>query len=181
MALDTVNNNLRGVVVPTTFILDVAKLDDIDVNSAQFKELLVRLYQNLNRMCLAINKKTSGIYSLNQFVTSNEYFPAIAATSLTNEQYRPTTRIVIDFGILPNAGLKSTPHGINVNAVLTWVGIQGWATDPIALQGIPIPYASPTAANNIELYVDATNVNVITGSDRTSFTTTYIVLEFLTQ
>jgi hypothetical protein len=44
-----------------------------------------------------------------------------------------------------------------------------------------LPYASPTDADNIELSVDVTNVSITTGSDRTGFTTTYIVLEYIKQ
>ncbi len=181
MAIEKVNQNTFGSTVPTTFVLDVARLSDINVNSDDFKELLVRLYQNLNRMALVLNTKTSGYFPINQFVTGNQWFPTTAATSLTNALYRPETRIVINFGMLPNAGTKSVPHGINVTSQTVWVRIYGTATDPIGLTGIPILYASSVLANNIELNVDATNVNVTTAADYTAYTTTIIVLEFLTQ
>lgn len=180
MALELLNPNLYGSFVPTTFLLDVSIINKIDIDSPEFKELLVRLYRNLNRMCLSLNVKTSGYYALNQFVTGDLYFPATAGTSLVNADYRPVTRKVINFGTLPNAGTKSVAHGITINAGVSFVRIYGSSTDPVGFNYIPLPYASPTDANNIELNVDATNVNVITGSDRTAYTLTYIVLEFLT-
>lgn len=180
MALELVNQNLSGSFVPTTFILDVAQLDDIDVTSDEFKELLVRLYQNLNRIALSLNVKTSGYYALNQFVTGSLWFPSVASTSLVNNPYRPETRVVINFGALPNAGSKSVAHGITCNSGVSFTHIYGTATDPVGFNYIPLPYASASGADDIELKVDATNVTVITASNRTAFTTTYIVLEFLT-
>ena len=180
MAIPTVNQNLSGSFIPTTFIFDAALLQEMDINSDEFKELLIRLYQNLNRMALSLNVKTSGYYPLNQFVTSDLYFPSTASTGLTPVTYRPVTRVVINFGILPNAGTKSVLHGITVTNATSFTRIYGTATDPVGHNYIPLPYASPTLVNNIELKVDATNVTVITGIDRTAFTITYIVLEFLT-
>ena len=40
----------HGAYAPTTFIWDVEQLQHIEVTSPEFKELLVRLYQNLNLM-----------------------------------------------------------------------------------------------------------------------------------
>ncbi|MGH3054170.1 MAG: hypothetical protein ACRDL7_04235 [Gaiellaceae bacterium] len=180
MVIPVVNPNIQGSFVPTTFIMDVASLQEVDVNSEEFKELLVRLYQNLNRIVLSLNIKTSGYYDTNQFVDGSLWFPSAASSSLVNTPYRPETRLVVNFGALPNTGSKSVAHGITCNGAVSFTRIYGAATDPINFKYIPLDYASPTAANNIELKVDATNVTVITGSDRTAFTTTYIVLEFLT-
>jgi hypothetical protein len=184
MPIPVANSNTIGINVPNTFVLDVSQVQQLEELSPAFKELLIRLYQNLNRMCLALNEKTSGVYSTNQFVTSNTYFPNTpqtgVAVSLNVAFYRPSTRVTINFGALPNASTKSVPHGITVNAATSWVLIQGWATDPVGLTGIPIPYSSATSTKIIELNVDATNVNVTTNSNRTNYTITYIVLEFLT-
>jgi hypothetical protein len=184
MAIPVANQNTSGISVPNTFIFDVSQIQQLQELSPEFKELLVRLYQNLNRMCLALNAKTGGIYPLNQFVTGNNYFPDSVVTgvaaSLVQSYYRESTRILINFGALPNASTKSVPHGLTVNANTVWVYIQGWATDPSGLTGIPIPYSSSSTANIIELNVNATNVNVTTNSNRTNYTITYIVLEFLT-
>jgi len=184
MPIPIVNQNIYGIDVPNTFVLDIGQIQELAIDP-NFKELLVRLYQNLNIMCLALNDKTGGYYTLNQFVTGNTYFPDTVGTGvavgLIQSEYRPSTRIVINFGALPNAGTKSVPHGITVTADTSWVLIMGTATDPIGLTGIPIPYASSVAADIVELYVDATNVNVTTNGNLTNYTTTLIVLEFLTQ
>ena len=40
----TPQQNQVGAFVPTSFIWDVARVGEIEVNSPEFKELLVRLY-----------------------------------------------------------------------------------------------------------------------------------------
>ena len=88
--------------------------------------------------------------------------------------------MVINFGALPNAGTKSVPHNIPINGSYTFTRIYGAASDTTGLNYIPLPYASPTAANNIELNLDATNVNIITGSNRSNFNITYVIVEYIT-
>lgn len=165
-----------GLYIPTTNVWDVSELYSVDVTSPEFKELLVRLYQNINNISIAVNLKDSGYYVDQEFVNGQQFFNP---TPNTTADYRADFRKLIDFGTLPNAGTKSVPHGITVDANTTWTRIYGAATDPVNLIGLPLPYASPTDANEIELYVDATNVNVITGSNRTAFTRCYIILEYL--
>ena len=78
---------------------------------------------------------------------------------------------------------KSVAHGISTQTPYSLVKLYGSATDPGASSWtsvIPIPYASPTLANNIEINADATNINIITGSNRTNFTRSFIVIEWIT-
>jgi len=181
MAITPFNPNTVGNFIPTTFNMDVGVLQSTDVNSPEFKELLVRLYQTLNTMALSLNAKSTGSYSTNQLVTGDLYFPSTPGTTFVAPQWRPVTRKVIVFGALPNTATKTVPHGINFNANTTFVRVYATATNPTGFVSLPLPYASGTSANNIELFVDATNVNVITGSDRTAFTRCSVVVEFLTQ
>ncbi len=172
-----------GAFVSTTQVWDVARLYEIDIQSPEFKELLVRLYQNINNIATVLNLKDTGYYALTEFINGQLYFndPAIPLTSVSNPAFRQVFRKVIDFGALPNAGTKSVAHGLTITSGFRFTRIYATASDPIGMNYIPIPYASPTDANNIELNVDATNVNIITGSNRTAFTTTYVVLEYVKQ
>ncbi len=169
-----------GSFVPTTNIWDVQQLYQVDVTSPEFKELLVRLYQNVNNIALVLNTKTSGYYVQQEFVTGNIYFqPTASITNNANPQLRQTYRMVVDFGALPNATTKSVAHNIpDVDSNFTFVAIYGAATDPVALSYLPIPYASATN-DNIELEVDATSVSITTTSNRSSYTRCYVVLEYL--
>jgi hypothetical protein len=179
MAVPLYNINTTGQFVPTTYIFDPAELQQLDI-SPEFKETLIRLYQNLNRMQFSLNGKTTGSFPLNQTVTGQLYFPKQVSSSFVNQYDRPVTRLVVNCGTLGNAGVTTTPHGIIFNKGVSFVRIYGTATDPVNFLAIPLPYASPVLANNIELSVDATNVIITTGSNRTNFTITYVVLEFLT-
>jgi hypothetical protein len=167
-----------GSFLPTTQMLDISMLYAADVNSPEFKELLARVYQYLNVMSLVINTKDTGYYINQEFNTGQLFFNPL---SNNQTQLRPVFRKAIDFGILANTGLKSVPHNINPTTTYSFTRIYACASDPVGLNYIPIPYASPVLVNNIEINVDAVNVNITTGSNRTAFTICYVVLEFLKQ
>lgn len=166
MASNLQNN--AGLFLATTNVWDVQSLPSIDVNSAEFKELIVRLYQNINNICLAVNLKDSGYYVESEFVNGQVLFGD-----------RQIFRTVVNFGALPNATFKSIPHGIVVSNGFSFTRIYATASDQITMQYIPIPYASATLVNNIELDVDANNVTITTGIDMTAYTITYVVLEYV--
>lgn len=167
--------------VPTTNVWDVARLYEIDVTSPEFKELLVRLYQNVNNIALLLNIKDTGLYNTFEIVNGQTFFPdpalnsSTTATAINRQVYRTT----VNFGPLPNATTKSVAHNITTTPKTTFTRIYATASDTTARAYIPIPYASNTAADNIEIFVDATNVTIITGIDMTSYTVCYAILEYL--
>jgi hypothetical protein len=170
-----------GAFIGTTQVWDVSELDSTKGLTPELKELLIRLYQNLNNMAMAVNGKDTGIYHTDEFVTGKLYpfDPALNSGTASTPIQRPVYRKVINFGALPNAGTASIAHGLTVNTAYTWVKIAGYATDPVALLGVPLPYASDTANDNIELSVDDTNVIVTTASNWSAYTRCWVVLEFL--
>ena len=170
-----------GLFVPTTYIWDVARVNDVDVNTPEFKELLVRLYQNLNSMAIALNWKDTGFYLQEEFVNGQIYFPSptLSSTTAQSPTNRQVFRKVVNFGVLPNTAAKSVAHGLTITSGYSFTRIYGTATNP-STQFIPLPYAS-TTGDTIELSVDATNVTVTTVSNKSAFTTTYIVLEYIKQ
>lgn len=181
MADATFNNpSSYGAYTSTTNVWDVSQIYQTDVTSPEFKELLVRLYQNLNLMATLVNLKDTGYYDLQEFVCGQQYFqnPALSSTTGTMPTYRPVIRKTINFGQLPN-GTKSVAHGITCTSSTTFTRVYGAASDTSGFNYISLPYASPVLANNIELKVDATFVTIITGSNRTNFNISYIVIELL--
>jgi len=170
-----------GLFVPTTNVWDPTEIYSTEVTSPEFKELLVRLYQNLNSMAIALNLKDTGYYDTSAFVTGQKFFPKPGVTSLSATAVEPREiyRKVINFGALPNTGTTNVAHGITVDANTIFTRVYGVANDQTGLSYLPLPYASPTDANNIELSADNTNVTIITGSDRTAYTITYVILEWL--
>jgi len=169
-----------GVYIPTTDVFDSFNLQNIDPSSREFKDFLTRLRQTINTMSIVINLKDTGYYITDEIANGQLYFPDPALNSTTTKLpvFRNVFRKVIDFGALPNTATQTAAHGITITSTFSFTRIYATATDP-STSFIPIPYASPTAANNIELSVDATNVSITTGSDRTGYTTTYVVLEWI--
>ena len=158
-----------GLFLPTTYLYDTDKQDT--------GELIRNLYRNTNSIILALNKKDTGIYALTEFVNGQTFFPNQTLGNQSAE--RQVFRKVINFGTLPNAGTTSVAHGIAPSTAFTFTRIYGVANDTTGQSYLPLPYASPTAASTIELNVDATNVNITTGSNRTAYTITYVVLEYI--
>ncbi len=171
-----------GSFLPTTDVYDVASIYNIDITSDEFKLFLVRLRQSINNIAIVVNTCENGYYPLIEMINGQLFFPNPSLNSTTDSiPYRSVFRITINFGALPNTGTTSVAHGINFTSTYTATRIYGAATDTTGLNYIPLPYASPTAANNIELSVDGTNVNITTGSNRSNFNVSYVVLEYIKQ
>jgi len=170
-----------GAYIPTTTVMDVSEIYSTEVTSPEFKELLVRLYQNFNNLALAMNVKDTAIYDTEEFVSGRTFFPdpALDSTSTTAPAQRQTYRKVISFGALPNAATKTVAHGITIDANTTFTRIYGTSSDPAGLIYVPLPYSSTTLNENINLFVDNTNVSITAGINATAFTITYVVLEYM--
>jgi hypothetical protein len=138
----------------------------------------VKIREYLNNISIAVNKKDSGIYDSIETITGQSFLPTFSTSTSSNTNYRTVFRKTIDFGSLPNTTTKSVAHGIIFGTTFSTTKIYGSATDPTN-SFIPLPYSSPTLANNIELNLDGTNVNIITGSDRTSYTRSFVIIEYI--
>ena len=171
-----------GAFLQTTQIWDVSEIGKVDVTSDDFKKLIVNLHQQINNIVNVLNIKDTGKYVLSEFVNGQTFFsnPSLSSgTDQVAEDRQALRKVIYYTTALPNNGTATIPHGITCTSVTTFTRIYGSANDTTGNNYIPLPYASPTLANNIELKVDNTNVTIITGSNRTNFTKTYIVLEYL--
>ena len=92
-------------------------------------------------------------------------------------KFRYGSRTVIDFGALPNNGTSTAAHGIAVTSNTVFTSIRGTASLP-GTTYIPLPYPE-TAGNPVEVWIDATNVNIRTVSDYSAYTQAYIVLDWV--
>lgn len=72
----------------------------------------------------------------------------------------------VSLGALPNATTATVAH--NISNFDTLVKLEGVFTN--GTNSGSIPYASPTATKSIQAYVDATNITIVTGEDRSGFT-----------
>jgi len=161
-----------GSFVPTTNVWDVTRLYETEVNSPEFKELLVRLYQNINNMSLVLNTKVSGYYINEEFVSSKLFYNPNSTNPL---DLRPGFVKTINTGAL-GAGLTAVNHDLGVTATWQWISINGAATDTIGLVGNPIPFVG--AAGNIEVSVTSTQV-LITNTTGIAFTDSQVTIEYI--
>ena len=142
----------------------------------------LKLRQYLNNIATATNTKDSGIYDATETITGQRFLPTFSTDTGSNATYRSVFRKVIEFGALPNNGNKSVAHGLTFTETTSITRLYGAASDPAATDwtlGLPIPYASATAANVVEMNIDGTNVNILTNQDRTAFIRTFIVIEYM--
>ncbi len=163
-----------GSFIGTTSVWDVGRLYEIDVNSEEFKELLVRLYQNVNNIALALNTKETALYFLEEFNTSAQYFDAITNSQLL---LRPQFRRTYNIGAV-GAGVTTVAHGLTIGTTWIFTDIYGALTDNIGNNYYPLPWASAGGATNIELRVGAANI-VITNNSGIAFTSCIVTLEYL--
>jgi hypothetical protein len=163
----------QGSFVPTTNVWDVSRLYDIEVTSPEFKELLVRLYQNVNNIALVLNTKVTGYYINEEFVSGKLFFnPA----SNDPAALRPGFIKTINTGAL-GAGVTAVNHNIAVTNTFHWMFISGAATNTGTLVGYPITFAG-AAGNNIEVTVSATQV-IINNASGVTFTDSQVTLEYV--
>lgn len=141
------------------------------------------LQQQINSINMVLNTKVSGYYALSEFVNGAVWYPDPALTSATAQSptWRQEFQKVIVIGTLPNAaGTLTIAHGLTVTSGYSFTQIYGSANDP-STTFIPLPYASPVLADNIELWADTTNVYIKVGKDRSGFTDTRVVLKYIKQ
>ena len=168
--------------LPTTSNIDIQRLYSTDVNSTEFKELLVRLWQIVNKISVTTNMKDTGYYTETEFINSQFYFPdpTLAAAGDTNPRHHPVYRTVVNFGALPDTALKQVAHGITFTDTTIFTRLYGAASDKTATTvPLKIRHYIPIPQSNIELSVDDTYVNITTSDDKTAYTECYVVLEYL--
>lgn len=180
-------NNV-GLYIDTTQIWDEylqAARGDIDS-----RELFLRLYQNINKIAIALNLKDSGLYSQTEFVNGQLWCPINEITnflgtvgsgsSQLNAEPRQVYRKIVFCGDLPNANFKTIPHGIEVTDTTKFVRIYGTANEmntSTLKSFIPLPYAY--TGNIVSLQANATDIIIETVTNMTQFNEVWVVLEYL--
>lgn len=140
------------------------------------------IVEQLKRIANAVNIREIGWFLDEELLSGKAFIPGVnaAASGASSQIYRQVLRKVIDFGALPAAGTKSVPHNITVTNNFSLVFMCAAATDPVALIAFPIPYCDPGAlANGVALTMDATNVNITVGVNRSAFTRCFVTIEYL--
>jgi len=169
-----------GSFVPSTFIWEIQELQATNIDP-KLKDLLIRLYQNLNLMQIALNQKEFGNYAEQETLNGKVYFPDPGVNSLSGTQpvERQVFRKAINFGPLPDKTTKSVPHHIDINNGYSFTRIYGTASNETRTKFIPITYSTKTINESVEICVTDTDVVIETQIDYSSYNTTYVVLEYL--
>lgn len=141
----------------------------IDDNDALLDQLATRIIARVRRLIQTQAPASSGGGGggTDTFSTSE------TATGMVWIDGKTIYRKVVALGALPNATQKTVAHGITGMTGLTRLyGVCYEGTDRL-----PLPYTDPTgpSINGISLFCTATEVGVVTGVNRTTWTGTIIV------
>lgn len=168
----------KNISLPTTQAWDISSIQKTDVNTPEFKELIVRLYQHINRIALVVGKKESGLYLEEEFLTAQGYYNPNAAI---NVELRPVYRLVVNTGAL-GAGATVVAHGLITTNTWHFVHIYGaanyWNAAAANRRYCSLPWVSAGGAANIEVMVDGTNIT-ITNNSGITFDDSSVVLEYV--
>ena len=172
-----------GSYIPTSQVWDIGEVQETDVTSPKFKELLIRLYQQVGNIATAVNGKDAAIYDTSEFVCGQTFFPNPTPIAGQPNNQRQVYRKVINYGALPDATDHGVPHNIDVAvAGFSITRLYGAATDPTHRLYLPLPYVANSKDEPIALWATATDVYTDTyATNRSDFTQTYIVIEYLKQ
>ena len=104
-----------------------------------------------------------------------DYSTSEQTTNRTWIAGEPIYQKTIALGTLPNAaGTLVVNH--NITNLLYIVKHDSWCYAPSTGQRLPIPFASTTLANNVQININATQITITVGINRSSFTTNYVTL-----
>jgi hypothetical protein len=173
---------ILGNFLPTTQIWSAQDIQNMKTEGPEFKEFLVKLYQDLNNHATSINDKDMGVYDTQEYVCGKSYFNAPTTGGASNQPttpyLRPVYRKVINWNkALPNGATDTVAYGIaNIKTI---TAIYGASTDPTHKVYIPLPFIS-CKLGTIALWATSADVVIdCCGFDGTDYTTTYVVLEYL--
>lgn len=142
----------------------------------------LQLRKYLNDIVISLNVKETGFYIKNEVPTGGLFIPTFSTDTSTNLEYRPIFRVVVDFGALPNNSTKSVPHGITTTQDYSIIRLNGVATEPgvnTLTEALSIPMDGIPNNQRISLTMDVTNIIIETATDRTAFTRTFVVVEYI--
>jgi len=102
---------------------------------------------------------------------SDSYSTAETLTNKTWVDGKPIYRKVVNCGALPNNATKTVAHGLP--SPRTIVSISGFSA------GLPLPSPSTTSlGESVQMWIDGTNINIRTGSDRSAHTPSWVTIEY---
>jgi len=135
-------------------------------------KLGVELNKSYIDIALAVNSRTIGLFTVNKSaVTGNIYL-------VRNNQRQQSLRQVYIFGAIAAGASLAIPY--KISTYTAFATIYGTCKTNVP-DNRPIPYASVTAAANIELNVGSSNINILVGSSSPNIVSGMIIVEWLSQ
>lgn len=160
--LDLNYNELSGVPATNASIGMVRPGDGLDVDADG--ELSVKVDEIQSDWNEVDNTKLNYIKN-KPTIPVESYSTSEVDTSTTWIDDFTIYKKTIDIGALPDTGTKTVAHGITGFVML--IDVAGSFSD--GTNSAPLPYSSPTTTKNIQIYVDDTNISIVTGEDRSSY------------
>lgn len=153
---------------------------DVDVQSFAVDTLIIpddwdnaknHLVESSIKNANAINSREIARYGTSETITGQKfYFSDDPGTP------RETVRKVLEISSLPNTTTTAYPHDIDVTSSTIFTRIFGVAM-VAGSSYLPLPH-SASGGNYIQLEVTATDLEITTGADRTSYSAK-IILEYI--
>jgi hypothetical protein len=130
------------------------------------------LVEQLKKITNGVNIREIGWLINDEIISGKQFMPASG-----QRNFRTVLRKVIPLNSI-TTGTTTTPHGITFDSNFTLISLSGAATDPVSRVAIPLGL-SASAPFQIEMYMDATNIIVKAGSDRSGYTRAYAIVEYI--
>lgn len=154
-----------------------------DVIPANWEDARQFLTEMLKRYGNGINQREMGFFIDDEVLAGKFFIPTAAMSqgkqSTNSQQFRSVFRTVVNFGALPNAGLKTAPHNITFDSNFSLVNLWLAATDPVNLLAFGLSYWANSQAGSIILNMDSSTVRVTTTSNYSTYTRCFIVIEYI--
>src|SRR5574341_1434061 len=153
-----------------------------DVIPENWQEARQFLVEHLKKISNAVNVREIGFFLDEELLSGKQFIPTTAMSgpnSSNSQQFRTILRKVINFGTLPNTGTKTVPHGITVDSNFTLIQLFASATDPVNLFSIPIPYVSTSPNEPIKMFLNSTDVTIVTVGNYSTYARCFVVIEYI--
>lgn len=144
---------------------------DLPDNYEQFQEIFDREHK---KVIDAVNSKEGALYLPQELATFQKYYDPGDPLRTLN-----VYRKLVVFGALPDSTTKRVPHNIAFNNVTRMTRMYGAASNLSDLRYIPLPFSSPTLADNVTLEASQTDIIITTDSDYSDFTEVTVVIEYI--
>lgn len=152
-----------------------------DVIPDEWNDAKAVIVEQLKKLANEVDIREIGWFLDQEVLTGKAFIPTEAniTQGSGSSSYRTILRIVVNTGALPNAGTKSVPHNIVFDSNFSLIQIYLSATDPVNLKAFGLMYWANSVPGSIILNMDATNVNITTTSNYSSYTRSYVVIEYI--